>query len=488
MLPKTAILYSALVIASICLPAVYVGFMHAQLPSHVVPLPPQAKTLILFVCLIERPRIDIWLRTVPPSWFEAVKRVGKLVLAVGGRQDGFWDDPRAELLVLPGVRDDEYPPIGKELHLYETLVTSQLALRFQFFLKFDSDTLVSIPRLKTLISLNNWTSFTPLYAGSPLHHCDCSPDETCTADVGIHYCSGAAVLTSRTTVIQLAQQSKACYEPPKDSFIRSCGSSDSWLGWCMNNLLNLTCTLARAPNVPLPPRGKSFGKPDSRGRKIVQRHHFCQDLSSLGGVKHRRVLPNTWQFSWPDFQFCATMHALKLCEDFRYAFYNMEHKVTKESMAPCGPCFLSVLVQEDSEKPSITNTSISDWALLAKLLSVPVTSIRNDKQLMPQLVQYSKETVCAYYLVMKAGVYLRLVPLIHHLRTVSIQPGMLPFPLLAFADLKRATPTASVNASTISVDLGDDCNANSLFLSVNNATALAKAFLADMNGKFCRAD
>lgn len=458
-------LFYCAILGSAVLPALYLLLMHTQLPPLSDDTLTNHKPLLL-LCVIERTKVNAWLRAVPQTWHDEVARHADLRFVVGMVSERLETLERLEaserLLVLP-VNDTEYPPIGKELHLYEALFRTRLAMRYQFFLKFDSDTIVIVPRLLSAILYNNWTSTEPLYAGSPLHHCECSVTPTggrCSAADGIHYCGGAAVLTSSRTVKDLARRIKRCYAPTR-SFASTCRSSDSWLGWCMNTLLGLRCTPARSRD-PLPPHGRSYAAPDTLGRKFAERHHICQDLSSHGGIRDRHVLPNTWQFTWPDWKFCITLHAFKLCEDFRYGFYNIGYNST--DFRPCNHCFLSILLQTVPGGEAFHHEEEA-FAQFASFLGVQVTrvNISDNPNLLPP---------CENHIRLSSGQYLRLLPFIHKLRTTG-----------AFGEVEMPRRTEDLLVSMVVPPTA--CNSTTTLFQVRSPAEFKMLFKSDLSGNLC---
>lgn len=241
----------------------------------------------------------------------------------------------------------------------------------------------------------------------------------------------------------------------------------------MNNLLGITCTAA-ITNDTYPPSGRSFSAPDKLGRKVLRRHHFCQDLSSHGGIQHRGVLPNTWLFTKDDFKYCVTLHALKLCEDFRYAFYKTGY-LDQGKVPPCGPCLLGVAIYVGHAQPSLVDPNL-DWLNFAAALGVSVFRATNKNIT-------ALPSRCKFYAFVSGGVYLRLLPLIHTLQTAESLPTF----VARWEDLQEGDALRSFGGKVTWLEDGvEDCVDSSVALRATSQSRLADLFERDLNGDICR--
>lgn len=337
---------------------------------------------ILFICPISLSEIPRFLSSVPTSWQMEVNTYGRLVFVVGGSFLQLSAPSSAYgLLTLAGVRDGEYPPHGKELEVFPALLATGLDA-YEFVFKFDSDTFFEPSRLVRLIESLHLSGSSQLYMGSPLHHCQCrpQPSQPCTRDLGTLYCSGAAVLLSILTVKTFARYVPDCRRKGEGGTL-ACNSSDSRLGWCLNKFLGIECTSAQDPTL-----GQSWAEPDRNGVKIRKEHHFCQELTSQGGVRYRHVRPRPYVFTKMDFLYCVIFHPLKSVEDMRYVSWNVFHVENRTAeFLPRQDCLLHLGVFTAPEDIIPRMVIRESWGKLAKALGVPVTFVTANKVLPPHM-------------------------------------------------------------------------------------------------------
>lgn len=163
---------------------------------------PHQRGRVLILCLIWAPKVNDYLSILPESWKADVAANGKLLFVVGRNAERFFVAlPKNFGYLQLDVPDDQFPPVDKEMAMYEAITQKKIVDEYDFVLKLDSDTYLEPSRLTDLIRARKLRSREPLYMGSPLHHCQCTPSHSglCDKDEGVHYCSGAITLLSQRT-------------------------------------------------------------------------------------------------------------------------------------------------------------------------------------------------------------------------------------------------------------------------------------------------
>ena len=296
-------------------------------PVAVLPdSPPPKSSDRLLVVWAQRSSVALHLSMHSAAYYHGVTTFSDLWFVVGTHRGQAPDDPLSHIPVsLPervhvvevSAPDDEYPPLRKDVELFEAL--NVIGYDFELVTFADVDTYIVPSRLHRL--LQSYDPAEPLYRGRPLHHCQCQPGSptgaNCTARDGVHYCSGAAMTLSRATLRRMKGRWRECVTARAGRKF-TCRSSDSTIGWCLNVWGGIKCTPATAPaGVTAPPLGQSWAEPKNNVKQ-TKRTVFCQDRHHQGGVKERAVVGKPHGFSKVDLANCAVFHPVKRREHSLY--------------------------------------------------------------------------------------------------------------------------------------------------------------------------
>ncbi len=352
-------------------------------------------------------------RSHPVNWFHEMNRFADIIYVVGGGAQQatttlkriFLENSSAEqhnvgVLTLAGVSDTAYPPLEKTTRAYEYFTAHQ---SYDFILKSDDDTYIHGPRLERIV--RNLDPKKALYMGRPLHHCLCQKSfdkekDSCSKNMGVHYCSGAAYVLSRASLEKMRARWALCRNTTALSANHDfeCRSSDSTVGWCLNQA-GIVPTPAADPGIndkDYPNLGYSWAEPtDAKpNQKRQVKTLFCQERNMWGGVKNRGVAGKPYMYVKNDLATCALFHPLKRVEHFRYVRYAILRKVEETAiLASSAPearkppqCQLAIGVLCRASSSVARFAIRSTWGEVANVLqTVKVYFLLGNTELSPHL-------------------------------------------------------------------------------------------------------